>query len=322
MSSNKCINIMTSCDQNLVRQVPVLLESISNNITTYPVNFYLFYSEISRDYISLLHKQCSCYDNVTFYEIKIPNPDDYEKLSRYGGRWGGEAYYSCCAHELLPDSVDRVLYLDAGDVMVVNNIDDFYFQDFENHSIIATCISYKIVNNQLLKYEADDLCNPEYLPRILRGIFNSGSYIMNLEKLRVDGYSMNDYLYLSSKLAETMGEDTNDIYWGDQGFLSAAFVGDIKYHGYPQIANIWFMPYNFCVWYFDGMDTLPSYTPCIVHFAGTAFKPWNGNYPIFVKEFQDKARLRNLKELKIGQAEYFYMWHEYAIKAAELLKML
>jgi len=80
------------------------------------------------------------------------------------------------------------------------------------------------------------------------------------------------------------------------------------------------MPYNFCLWYYDKMNEKPDYTPAIIHFAGTAFKPWNGTYPVFLERFQKKEQLHSMDELKLGQAGYFYLWHEYAILTNTILE--
>lgn len=60
----------------------------------------------------------------------------------------------------------------------------------------------------------------------------------------------------------------------------------------------------------------------MIHFAGTFFKPWNGSYPIFLSRFQKKDKLRSLGELRLGQAEYYYLWHEYAILTDGILNRM
>lgn len=172
-------------------------------------------------------------------------------------------------------------------------------------------------------FDTGDLGNwKDGLPAILRGIFNSGSYMMNLDKMRRDKRTLDDYQYLSLKLRELFGDNNHKIYWGDQGLLSAAFVGDVRYYGFPEIRNLWYMPYNFCLWYYDRMNQKPPYSPAVLHFAGTAFKPWKGTYPIFTERFQKKESLRSMSELKNGQAGYYYLWHEYAIMADTVLQRI
>jgi len=314
------INIMTSCDETLARQLPVTLQSIHENITTGPVNFYLFHTTISEGTIKRLEKLCSYYGNIFFHEIVISDTEKYLEIAKYGGGWCAEAYYSLRAQDYLPLEMERILYLDAGDTLVVKDIDSYYFSDFDDKSLVVTAGRFKGVNmqGQLQTYETEDLWDLNLLPGILCGVFNSGSYVINLNKSRIDGYTLDDYIYLAKSLAATLGR-TEKVYIGDQGLLSAAFLGDVKYYAYPQIADLWNMPYDFGVWYFERMNSLPTYDIHIIHFSGVPFKPWNGKYPIFLKEFQTQGKEHMLNELKIGQAEYYYLWHEYAIKADEAL---
>ena len=321
MQIDNYINIMTSCDEKLAKQLPVLLQSIAENITTHPVRFFLVHRNVSDKTIHLLKRLCTYYGTITFSDILIPNPEPYDELAKHGGGWAGEAYYSLCAHELLPADMDRVLYLDAGDVLVLKDIDEYYFGDFEDKSLFVTLRCCKTSGDQTILFEPEDFEVREFLEGILSGVFNSGSYVLNLDKMRREGYNMEDYLFLSKTLVEITG-NVSKAYLGDQGFLSAAYVGDIKYYKYPQIADIWYMPFDFGVWYFDQRKELPSYEPHIVHFSGVNYKPWDGMYPIFLEEFQTKENLRSLRELKLGQAEYYYLWHEYAIKAAQTMKLL
>ena len=47
-----------------------------------------------------------------------------------------EMYYRLAAHKFLPESVDRILYLDP-DIIVLNPIREFYEMDFEGNLFIA-----------------------------------------------------------------------------------------------------------------------------------------------------------------------------------------
>lgn len=325
MYMKKTYNIMTSCNDNLVPYLTVGLTAMSHNLKDANINFFFLHSQVSQKNISMLKAFCKEMENekIHFHEILVPHAEIYSDLSKYGNGWVGEAYYSLCAHLLLPDEVDRVLYLDAGDTLIVDNIEPYYYCDFQEKSLVVTGARYKIHEGSLELFNPEDLGDWENgLPGILRGIFNSGSYMMNLAKMRKDGRTLADYQYLSKKLREISGINNCNIYWGDQGFLSASFVGDVRYYGFPEIRNLYYMPYNFCLWYYDRMNKKPNYSPAILHFAGTAFKPWKGVYPIFIDRFQKREELRSLNELKHGQAEYFYLWHEFAIMADAILEKM
>lgn len=314
----KHYNIMTSCDDTLAPYLAVGLTAMAFNLKNAGVDFYFLHSQVSQKNLELLKTLCGKLDNgkIHFHEILVPDTEIYNELARYGHGWAGEAYYSLCAHLLLPDDVDRVLYLDAGDTLILGDIEPYYSYDFQDKSLIATCGRFKWYDGKLEIFSSDDLGNvKEMLPRILRGIFNSGSYVMNLDKMREDKRTPEDYLYLLSVLKSIFGEDNHQIYWGDQGLLSAAFVGDIRYYGFPEIRNLWYMPFNFCTWYYDQLTEEPDYSPAILHYTGTPFKPWDGTYPGFLERFQKRERLRPLKELRVGQAGYYYLWYEYAVIA-------
>lgn len=315
-------NIMSSCDDDLAPYLSVGLTAMACNLKDADIDFFLFHSQISDRNINMLKALCHELggEKIHFHEIIVPDPEIYSELAQYGEGWAGEAYYSLCAHLLLPEDIDRVLYLDAGDTLIIDDISPYYHYDFQDSSLVATAISYKMSADGMQPFNTNDLGDRKKgLPTILRGIFNSGSYVMNLDKIREDGRTLADYQYLSSMLCELTGK-TENVYWGDQGLLSAAFVGDIRYYGFPEIRNLWYMPYNFCLWYYNAVPERPPYSPAILHFAGTPFKPWDCTYPIFSERFQKKERLQPINELKFGQAEYFYLWHEYAIIADTVLK--
>jgi len=320
----KQYNIMTSCDDVLAPYVAVGLTAMAYNLDG-RVDFYFLHSKVSEKNINMLKAVCNELENgrIRFHEIVVPHPEIYDGLARYGTGWAGEAYYSLAAHLLLPEEVERVLYLDAADTLVIGDIGPYYDLDFQGKSLVATSIRYKLCQGKLEPLTAEDLGDiKEGLPGILRGIFNSGSYMMNLSKMRKDQRTLEDYQYLSAVLRDCMGGENPTVYWGDQGLLSAAFAGDIRYYGFPEIRNLWYMPYNFCIWYYDRMTEEPDYTPAVLHFAGTAFKPWDGTYPRFLERFQKREQQRSMKELKVGQAGYFYMWYGYAVITEAVLEKI
>lgn len=312
-------NIITSCDNNLAPYVLVNIFAISRNLPDDKVDFYILHHRISGANLDMMNKLCDSLDNIVFHEIYIDDVAPYIELARYGGGWAYEAYFPMCAHEYLPEDVTRALYLDAGDTLVLGDISGYYNKGFEGKSLIVTPARFKLVNNEKSVFESEDLGNMEYLSGMLRGIFNSGSYVINTKKIREAGLTVNDYIALVNELRKVIGNETEQIYYGDQGLISTAFVGDICYSEYPEEKNLWHMPYNFCLWYYDRMSERPGYEPKIVHFAGAAFKPWECNYPIELAIIPLSNKNHSLRNLKIGQVEYYYIWHEYALMVERIL---
>lgn len=73
---------MTFCDENLAKQLPVLLQSIVDNLSDTYVHFYLFHSAVKSETILLLQRLCEYYQNTIFREVVISIPKDYVKLAK------------------------------------------------------------------------------------------------------------------------------------------------------------------------------------------------------------------------------------------------
>jgi lipopolysaccharide biosynthesis glycosyltransferase len=270
------INIMTSCDDNLAKYILPQIASITANLSAYHVDFYLFHSRIGTDNIRRIGEYSQAFEHFSFHEIVVENTEPFAELAQRGGGWAYEAYFSLCCHEYLPESVDRILYIDAGDIIINGDIAEYYFGDFCGASLIATAARFTEGPQGLVAFRREDIENDERLAGIKRGLLNSGSYVINVTQFRKDRLTIEDFLCVSRFLCERF-PDHKPVYFGDQGLISVAFLGDIKYFAYPEIRNLWYMPYNFCLWFFDRMES-PWYTPKILHYAGVNFKPWQARF--------------------------------------------
>jgi lipopolysaccharide biosynthesis glycosyltransferase len=316
----KNYNIMTSCDDNLADKVAVSITSVVKSLTGSHIDFYLLESNVSQkniDMLNALYRKLNGETQIDFHDIKVSDSPIYSELAKYGGGWSKEAYYPLVAHLLLPKDVDKVIYIDAGDVIVIDDISAFYDYGFGGNSLLVTGARYIDLGDGIhfRVYTENDLCDHvNMLPEILRGVFNSGAYMINLDKMRNDERTLDDYLFLARALRDIVGGDNEQVYFGDQGLISTAFIGDMRY--YPdgrEYRNIFYMPYNFCLWYYDFCYLKVPYNTPIVHFTGSKFKPWFGEYPIHIARFQpDTSLLHSLNELQECQMEYYNMWFEYA----------
>lgn len=317
-------NIVTSSDQTLVPQIAVSITAMARNLPHAQVTFYLLHSRIEPKSVELLSALCSGYGNIELCEIQVEDPERFEPLVQ-AGNWLRETYFPLCTHELLPDTVDRALYLDAGDTLVLGDIASYYNCDFEDNFLLVTGEKFKEDQGQLFIFFSDDIHVPLFRSRICAGVFNSGSYMINLKRMREEGVELSYYYAFTEKL-RALGQRTGEgdyVYFGDQGLLSAAFVGRIKYYGYPQIRKLWYWPYNFVLGYYDYFDEKPDYQPAILHFAGVPFKPWKANYPIFPRRFQTTGgNPRELSEIKPMQLEYYFLWLEYLFLTDQALTVL
>ncbi|ONI39646.1 hypothetical protein AN639_02525 [Candidatus Epulonipiscium fishelsonii] len=277
------INIMTSCNENLVTYIFVQLKSINVHLNDKQVDFYLFYHDISEDSLNTLEKYSSYLGNINFIRIYIENIEPYKEIINLSvGSWPVETYFSLECQKYLPETIDRILYIDAGDVIFCKSIDEYYNHDFFDKYLIGTPIVYNTNKEDLLFYP-EDLMDYDQVQKILfRGIFNSGSYLINLKKFRQKNISLTDYLEVFYNLRKRF-PDKKIIFFGDQGILSLLFIGEITYIKISPSENIhlFYMPYN-CMIGLDPKISELTGTPKILHFIK---KPWK--YPVGIFESEE-----------------------------------
>ncbi len=310
-------NIMTSSDENLLHQVEILLYSIGVNLTEDEVDFYFFHRGIADDKMRGMCSVAEHFTNIRLHFIIVEDVENYDYMASHGGGWAGEAYFSLMAHTYLPQDADRVMYVDAGDVIFTGDISKFYCEDFEGKSILASNIR-TYVEDKPIMYDFDDLSDPASILGMLDSTFNSGSYLINIDKLRSEGRSMEDYLEVVQLCEELRGKDETQIYFGDQGFLSFCFVGDIKYWGYPENPNLITTKYNFTMGWYRLFEGEPPFKPSVVHFVG-GVKPWRIIYAKQLRRIICEPD-RNKQDLLLGQEQWYCLWHEYAMAVEKILE--
>jgi lipopolysaccharide biosynthesis glycosyltransferase len=282
----KEINILTSTDNNYVKHLFTQLRSIADNLTKkYDVNFWLFHYRIPKADIEELTAY-SEFLGIKFHEVYVDDYEKYEMLNKGAdNQFPIEVYFYFCAHRYLPETIERALYIDAGDIIFDGDIEEFYFSPFEGNFMIASIAISK--RNEL--YNFDDLFDADCYRDIVREYINSGSLVLNLTLMRIFHIDLRFYenvidLILENGVVYITGPNGELFYYTyDQGLLAAAFVGRIKFFDYEHFRlEKLHMPYNFRLYLIehcknqikyseDGTFPLP-YTPRIIHFMRD--KPW------------------------------------------------
>lgn len=165
-----------------------------------------------------------------------------------------ETYFRFMAQDVLPLSVDRVLWLDV-DIIVNGSIKDFYYKPFENKSIIV-CRTNNSDEKGLLSrlgLEANS------------GYFNAGVILFNLTKIRKH-LSIRDYL-------SCLEVNRERILWLDQDVLNLIYSTD------KVLINS--QDYNFTfessrVFSKEELSYIQNKIP-ILHYIGVT-KPWHPEY--------------------------------------------
>lgn len=317
---NQHYNIMTSSDEGLLNQIEVLIYSLCDSLRDDNIDFFFFHRKMDVEKLNALRRLSDKLSNITFNEVVLDETDvnTFDLIAQRGGGWAGEAYYSLMAHKYLPEEIDRILYLDAGDIMVVGDISEFYNSDFEDNVIITSNIRLYDSNGKPVIFSCEeDLSYPENISKILASTFNSGAYMLNVDKMRCSGIVVEDYLATADYFAE-LSQKSENVYFGDQGFLSACFLGDIKYWGYPDCNMLMFTPYNFQMGWYNFFSIEPPFKPSIIHFVG-GIKPYLVDFGEPLPDYERYKKEKQINDIIPGQRIWYEMWYKYAFACQEML---
>jgi len=165
------MNILLTLDKNYLLPMRVLLTSLF--VSNPGERFHLYIAGDGLEDADLPHALCDRFDaSITLLAV-----DDSLFAAAPTLRYYSRAmYYRLLAAQLLPQSIDRALYLDP-DMLVIGPLRDLYDADMGDN-LFAACIHRGLV----------DLSTPVNRVRLhtqaAEGYFNSGMLLMNLPQMR------------------------------------------------------------------------------------------------------------------------------------------
>ena len=127
------ISVLVALDANYLPQLQVLLTSIRLNNPGERVALYLLYSAIPDQGLAAAEQQCTA-SGYSFHPVRVDDTlfQDAPSTRQYPK----EMYYRLLAARLLPDTLDRVLYLDP-DILVINPLRPLWETDLQGNLFAA-----------------------------------------------------------------------------------------------------------------------------------------------------------------------------------------
>ncbi|MBR5598265.1 MAG: hypothetical protein IKW30_12815 [Lachnospiraceae bacterium] len=247
------MNIAVALDRNYVRYTYVMLMSLfENQGKDVQMHIYLLQSE-------LIEKEKHCLENLIqsyggyVHWLQI-EPSYFPKECTEYANWPVESFYRLVLPEILPEEIERILYLDV-DIVVNHSLKELYHTEFNGNALCACPEPFSGIG--VFQYR-DEM----FKEHVREGFtyFNSGVLLMNLKLLR-EKYGLKAYMEVAQKYdyrLETPDQDLlNYVHWKD-----VKFVETVKYNLYARFAH------NFGVGYKEAKEKVT-----LVHFL--AGKPWN-----------------------------------------------
>lgn len=251
------IHLLVSSDEGYVPQLCVLLTSLSLNNPGESFSLYFLHNDLSQ---ACLDQVARCTDTLKIAFFPISVGDTLFQDAPTTGRYPKQMYYRLLAPHLLPETVERVLYLDP-DILVINPLRPLWGIDLQGCLFAAAAHTGKTelannVNRLRLKTDHD--------------YYNSGVLLMDLAAGRRE--------IVPSALFAYAAAHKKELLLPDQDLLNALYGDRV-------------LPLDDVFWNYDARNYnnyhLRSSGVCdtawvmqntaILHFCGSA-KPWKPRY--------------------------------------------
>lgn len=272
------MNILVTLNAAYVPPLKVMLRSLFDNCSE-KVEVYLMHSDIKEPELERLSAFVEAYGHALY-----PLTVDREIFAKapVNFYYPPEMYYRLIAHTVLPEHVDRILYLDP-DILVLNPVEPLYYTELDGYYFAAAAHSNPVI----------DYINRLRLRTESNKYYNSGVLLINVELLRkeVDIQQIFDYIQ----------KHAHELILPDQDVLNGLFWHKIKPLN-EYLYNYDARRYRTYLIATKGRVNLDFviHNTVILHFCGRQ-KPWHPNYKyrfgILYKHYQKLVqRTENCQE--------------------------
>lgn len=253
MNKNR-YNILITINSGYAKYAVVMLTSLfENNQGCFHI--YCLYNELDKRHKILLKETVKKYDNaIHFIQVDRLIYKDFPTTQNLTV----ECYFILLAHKMLPQNMDKILYLDS-DTIIESGIDELYDTDFDNQYMVVCGQSYHLIEGHFYGIGA----RPE-----LGQCFNSGVILFNLQMFRE---------HISAQTYLEKAQEADYHFFEDQGILNIIFANKVKY--------VDTLKYNFRISIYEDYIRDGNHKrkerPVIIHYVmhdyygvGYGCKPW------------------------------------------------
>lgn len=250
-------SLLVTLDENYIEQMKVLMTSIYINNPGQIFNIYLVHSGISDEKLDALESDLSKF-SYKFFPIKAE--EGLFSSARVTDRYPKEMYYRLLAGELLPENLDKIIYIDP-DILVINSLKEIWETDIRDFLFAAASHTGKTdmannVNKIRLGTDTD--------------YYNSGFLLINLKRAREEIVPEEIFAYAD--------HNYKNLLLPDQDILNAMY-GDKVLPLKDSIYNYDARNYSSYLLRSKGEEDLGwvMENTVILHFCGRD-KPWKKNH--------------------------------------------
>ncbi|MBU2957511.1 glycosyltransferase [Paracoccus sp. 1_MG-2023] len=295
------LDVMTSVGGKDADILQVMIRSLSDSHPKDRIDFWLFHMHLGPEQLAGLTRFCEGLDNLDLHIVHVTQHKEFAELSKLGRKPFGARFLWYLAHEYLPGDLDRVIYLDPLDVIVMDDLLPFLNQPLMGR-MVAACRELPFLPPILARPATEADLEPRAMARtrrVMHGVINSGGMVLNLARMRKEDRGLAPYLGMGRLIAEK-----TELPFGDQGLFSMTHGSDyvrahdrynLRFHMAPQ----------------------GRIRPAMAHFAGRIAKPFHlrfdpGQEDLILSLLQRTGRqalpLNATQNIKAQDLPYYRLW--------------
>lgn len=253
------INILLAGNDTYSFATNVFVISLLENSKNRPVHIYFMYSDFSEENRQRLKKTVTRYTGCTIDFVYIEKDifSDVPLEATTNKYITVETYFRMAMSEVLPEDIDRILYLDT-DIIVDKDYFDFYNMEFGENIVAYVCQDYGLVMND--KVRKSVYRNLGFNDTDL--YFNAGVLLLNMKNIRRH--------FTLDIFKEFILNNYNKLIFHDQDVLNKLFKDKVKYVDYNLYdCRPFYYPYS-RIYNKKIVDNA-----IIIHYGE---KPWNADF--------------------------------------------
>lgn len=198
------MNLLFAIDDRFVSQLETVLLSIHLNTKERDIDFYVLQKtplQLEAELQAIATEFGMTYHRVLVDESLFENAPVTD-------RYPTTIYYRLLAHQMLPQSLHKILYLDA-DLLCINDLGTLYHTDLTG-KMYASAIHASLTNTT-------DVINKIRLQNFSAdGYYNSGVLLMNLDLIRKNVKADDIFNYIREHVLLLPDQDVLNALYGDQ----------------------------------------------------------------------------------------------------------
>lgn len=249
------LNILVTLDENYVPYLNVMLASLLHSNRDCCFDIYLLHSSIPDSAVAETKNILGKDNSLIMVKAKDIGLDDAPTTSRYPQ----EIYYRIFAAKYLPETLDRILYLDP-DIIVNGSLKALYNLPMDNYYFAAASHTGPILRKfNEIRLDMDD--DSPYI--------NSGVMLMNLKRLRAEQNYEDVFNFIEKRKSFLMLPDQDII---SSLYGSKIFALDTFRYNMTEKLYIGHAPFEKDL----NLEWVKE-NSVIIHYCGRN-KPWKSNY--------------------------------------------